>query len=154
MIRILAFFIVPYTFINCSGNVTIKSDDSIISSSEEKNKIIQLHSDTRNPINKELLTVHFTKKVVNSNETDDDTLILNLDQNDIIENIYDKNELILPKNVITFSQTIVGKEFFNEVVLPFVNSLYTTVFDIIQEVYVQRLIKFITKKQIEIYKKK
>jgi len=54
MIRILAFFIVPYTFINCSGNVTIKSDDSIISSSEEKNKIIQLHSDTRNPINKEL----------------------------------------------------------------------------------------------------
>ena len=54
MIRILAFFIVPYTFINCSGNVTIKSDDSIISSSEEENKIIQLHSDTRNPINKEL----------------------------------------------------------------------------------------------------
>ena len=107
-----------------------------------------------NPVDKELITVNFTKKVVNSDESDDDTLILNLDQNDCIQNIYDKKELVLPKNVIAISKTVVGKDFFTRVVLPFVNSLYTAVFDIIQEVYVQRLIKFMTKKQIEIYKKK
>lgn len=107
-----------------------------------------------NPTDQDLVVVHFNEKMVNANEVDNDDLILNASSNDVISNIYQRDKLIFNDGIIQLSETIFGKQMLNEVILPFVNAVYSAVFNVVKEIYMKRLMKFISKKGLEIYKKK
>lgn len=117
-------------------------------------KIILYAQFTVNPSDKDLVVVHFNEKMVNANEVDSDDLILNVSNNDIISNIYQRGKLVFNDNIIQLSETIFGKQMLNDVILPFVDTVYNTVFDVVKDVYIKRLMKFISRKGLEIYKKK
>jgi len=117
-------------------------------------KIVLYVQFTINPLDNDLVVVHFNEKMVNANEIDNDDLILNASTNDVISNIYQRDKLVFNEGIIHLSETIFGKQILNEVILPFVNTVYNTVFNVIKDIFMKRLVKFITKKGLEIYKKK
>lgn len=117
-------------------------------------KIILYVQFTVNPLDKEMIVVHFNEKMVNANEVDDDELILNTSTNDVISNIYQRGKLVFNENIIQLSETIFGTQMLQDVILPFIDTVYNTVFNVMKDVYIKRLMKFISKKGLEIYKKK
>jgi len=101
-------------------------------------------------------TVNINRKLLNSysNIEDDDTLILDNTSNDILTNIYQQDKIVLQDNIVSLSESLFGKDIFHNVIMVFINTLYNAIFDIIQDTYVHKFIKFFSKKQIEVYKKK
>lgn len=101
-------------------------------------------------------TVHLNRKILNSfsNLEDDDSLILDNTSNDILINIYQQDKIVLQDNIVSLSESLFGKEIFHDVIMVFINTLYNTIFDIIQDTYVYKFIKFYSKQNIEVYKKK
>lgn len=119
-----------------------------------KTKIIlyvQFKVNTNNP---NYTVIHYNKKLLNSNDVDDDSLIIDSSQNDIITNIYQQEKLHINENILALSEAILGHKFMHEFVLPMIDSLFVTAFSILQDVYSLRLIKYMSKKNIDVYKKK
>lgn len=107
-----------------------------------------------NPIDNSLLTCHINRKLLRYDSVDDDSLILNTNSNDIINNIYQHDKIEINENIVNVTETLFGKDIVQNSILPFINSLYNTLFDIIIDQYKHQFVKFFTKKKIEIYKKK
>lgn len=101
------------------------------------------------------ITMNFNRKLVNNEEDVEeyDNAIIN-NSSDFITNIYQKDEIKLQENIVNISESLFGKDMFHNVIMSFINTLYNTIFDIIEETYKTRIIKYFTKKNIEIYKKK
>jgi hypothetical protein len=120
-----------------------------------RNTRIVLYVQFNTNINDSNMTViHFNKKLVNTDEEDDDTCIMNADHTDIITNIYQQETLNINPNIISFSETFLGNSLVHEFILPFIKSIFNTSFGILQDVYTLRFIKYVSKKGIDIYKKK
>ena len=112
---------------------------------------VQFNVNTKDP---NLTVVHFNKKLVHPSEIDDDTIIIDASSNDIITNIYQQDKLHISESIISISETLLGHNLVHDFIIPFINNIFNTVFGILQDVYVLRFIKYMTKKKIEIYKKK
>ena len=107
-----------------------------------------------NPIDNSLLTCHINRKLLRYDSLDDDSLILNTKSNDIMNNIFQHDKVEINENIVNVTETLFGKDIVQNSILPFINSLYNTLFDIIIDQYKYQFIKYFTKKKIEIYKKK
>ena len=120
-----------------------------------RNTRIVLYVQFNTNINDSKMTViHFNKKLVNTDEEDDDTCIMSADHTDIITNIYQQDTLNINPNIISLSETFLGNSLVHEFILPFIKSIFNTSFGILQDVYTLRFIKYVSKKGIDIYKKK
>lgn len=117
-------------------------------------KVILYVQFTINKNDPNMTVVHFNKKFVNALEQDDDSVILNASNSDIITNIYQQDKLHINDNLIRLSETILGHDLIQNIIIPTINGLFNTIFSILQDVYTIRFIKYMTKKGIEIYKKK
>ena len=117
-------------------------------------KVILYVQFTINKNDPNMTVVHFNKKFVNASEQDDDSIILNASNSDIITNIYQQDKLYINDNLIRLSETILGHDLIQNIIIPTINGLFNTIFSILQDVYTIRFIKYMTKKGIEIYKKK
>lgn len=117
-------------------------------------KIVTYVEISVNQKDNQYLVVHSNKKVVSPSETDDDTLMLNASKNDVVNDMDNQYKLVISEHIIRFSETIFGESMFNDVIMPFVHTMYNTVFDLIEDVYFKRFIKYFSKKHIEILKKK
>jgi hypothetical protein len=98
--------------------------------------------------------VHFNKKLVNANEQDDDEVIIDADNSDVISNIYQQDTLQINSSIVSISETLLGYNLVHDFVIPFINNIFNTSFGILKDVYILRFIKYMSKKNIEIYKKK
>ena len=108
-----------------------------------------------NPKDENLIIVNIFKKFVNLYEEHDDSPYVSFSTNDVLSNVFEQNnKIFIPENITKLSEAIFGATMFNEFVLPFVNNLFDTSLQTIHDVYVSRLIKFFSKRKIEIYKKK
>lgn len=107
-----------------------------------------------NPLDNSLLTCHINRKLLHNNSEDDDSLILNTSANDIMNNIYQHDKVKINENIVNVTETLFGKDIVQNSILPFINSLYNTLFDIIIDQYKVQFVKYLTKKHIEVYKKK
>lgn len=117
-------------------------------------KIILYVQFTVNNKDPNLTVIHFNKKLVHPSEIDDDTIIIDSSNNDIITNIYQQDKLHISESVISISETLFGYNLVHDFMIPFINNIFNTVFDILQDVYVLRFIRYMNKKKIEIFKKK
>lgn len=117
-------------------------------------KIILYTQYTTNTNDPTMTVLHFNKKLINSGDEDDDSCIINADHDDVITHIYQQDTLKIDKNLISISETLLGKNLVHDFIIPFINNIFNTSFELIQEVYTSRLIKFMTKKGIDMYKKK
>lgn len=120
----------------------------------ENTKIILYAQFSKNKNNPSHTNVHLNKKFLNSNDIDNDDVIIDSNNNDIITNIYQQEELNINGNILMLSESFLGKEFVNNVALPIINNIFNSLFDYIQETYIGELGKFLTKKKITIYSKK
>jgi hypothetical protein len=139
-------FIVKYTSI-------IKKPD-YVHHILKNTKIIMYAQFTVNTKDANMTVVHFNKKLVNANTEDDDSCIINAGQNDIITNIYQQDTLVINEGLISVSETLIGYNFVHDFIIPFINSIFNTTFSILQDIYTIRFIKFVSKKGIDVYKKK
>ena len=117
-------------------------------------KIILYTQYTTNINDPNMTVIHFNKKLINAGDEDDDTCIIDADHDDVITHIYQQDTLKIDKSLISISETLLGHNLVHDFVIPFINNVFNTSFDFIQDVYTSRLIKFVTKKGIDIYKKK
>ena len=117
-------------------------------------KIILYAQFTVNKNDESMTVIHFNKKLVNSGCIDDDSLILNAENNDIITNIYQQDTLQINEHILNVSETFLGYNMVHEIIIPTINSVFKTAFDVLQDIYILRFIKYISKKNIEVYKKK
>ena len=117
-------------------------------------KIILYAQFTMNKNDPNMTVIHFNKKLVNASEVDDDDLILNAGHNDIITNIYQQDTLHINEHILNMSETFLGYKLVHEIIIPTINTVFKTSFDVLQDIYVLRFIKYMSKKNIEIYKKK
>lgn len=117
-------------------------------------KIILYSQYTTNTNDPNMTVVHFNKKLLNSGEEDDDSCIINADNDDVITHIYQQDTLKIDKGLISISETLLGSNLVHDFIIPFINNVFNTTFNFIQEVYTSRMIKFMSKKNIDIYKKK
>jgi hypothetical protein len=139
-------FIVKYTSI-------LKKPD-YINAMLKNTKIIlyvQFKTNTRDP---NMTVVHYNKKLLNADEEDNDSLIIDASNNDIITNIYQQETLKINESIISISETFLGHNFVHDFCIPFINNIFNTSFSILQDVYTVRMMKYMSKKNIEIYKKK
>jgi len=110
---------------------------------------------SKNPKDENLIVVNIFKKFVNLHEECDDTPYISFLKNDVFSNVFEQNKgVFIPENIVKLSEAIFGATMFNEIVLPFVNNLFDVSLETIHDVYVSRLIKYFSRKNIEIYKKK
>lgn len=109
---------------------------------------------TVNTNDSNMTVIHFNKKLINADEEDDDTCIMNADHTDIITNIYQQDTLNINPNIISFSETFLGHNMVHDFILPFIKSIFNTSFDILQDVYTARFIKYMSKRGYDVYKKK
>ncbi len=112
---------------------------------------VQFTVNTRDPM---MTVVHYNKKLLNAGEEDDDSLIIDASHNDIITNIYQQDTLRINESIINISETFLGHNFVHDFCIPFINNIFNTSFTILQDVYTLRMMKYMSKKNIEIYKKK
>lgn len=98
--------------------------------------------------------VHFHKKIVNANEEDDDNMILDYNNNNVISNIFQENLLKIDSNILSLSEMFLGHDTLHNFILPTINNIFNTAFDAIQDIYIKRFIKYLSKKNIEVYRKK
>lgn len=117
-------------------------------------KIVLYISVYINPLDNTLLTLHIHKKLIRSDGIDDDSLILNTSVNDIMNNIYQYDKIEINENIVNVTETLFGKDIVHNSIIPFINLLYNTLFDVIINQYKVQFIKYFTKKHIEVYKKK
>lgn len=117
-------------------------------------KIILYAQFTVNTKDPKMTVIHFNKKLVNANCEDDDTCIINTDHNDIISNVYQQDKLQINEGLVSIAETLLGYNFVHDFVIPFINSIFNTTFSILQDIYVVRFIKYVSKKGIDVYKKK
>jgi hypothetical protein len=117
-------------------------------------KIILYAQFTVNTKDHNMTVIHFNKKMVNANGIDDDSCILNTDHNDIISNVYQQDTLQINEGLVSVAETLLGYNFVHDFIIPFINSIFNTSFEILQDIYTMRLIKYVSKKGIDVYKKK
>lgn len=117
-------------------------------------KIILYVQFSQNKKDKSMTVVHFNKKLVNANEQDDDEVIIDADNSDVISNIYQQDTLQINSSIVSISETLLGYNLVHDFVIPFINNIFNTSFGILKDVYILRFIKYMSKKNIEIYKKK
>jgi hypothetical protein len=117
-------------------------------------KIILYSQYTKNKNDPSMTVIHFTEKIVNSGDEDDDTCIINAENDDVITHIYKQETLKIDKNLLSISETLLGHNLVHDFVLPFINNVFNTAFTFIKDVYTTRLVKFLNKKNVDIYKKK
>lgn len=117
-------------------------------------KIVLYISVHINPLDNTLLTLHIHKKLIRDNGIDDDSLIINTSANDVMNNIYQYDKIEINENILNVTETLFGKDIVHNSIIPFIDSLYNTLFDIIIDQYRVQFIKYFTKKHIEVYKKK
>jgi len=139
-------FVVKYT--------SILKEPSYIYQILGETKIILYVQFTVNKNDPNMTIIHFNKKLVNTYEPDDDSVIINASNNDIITNIYQQNTLHINDGIISLSEALLGHNFIHNFVIPTINSVFNMSFSILQDVYTVRFIKYMSKKNIEIYKKK
>lgn len=139
-------FIVKYT--------SIILEPSYISQILTNTKIILYVQFTKNTKDNNMTVIHFNKKLVNSDDKDDDSIFIDLNNNDIITNIYQQDKLNINDNLILLSETLFGQNMVQNMIIPTINTVFKTAFDVLQDVYTIRFIKYMSKKNIEIYKKK
>lgn len=118
-----------------------------------RTKIILYVQFSKNRNDENLSVVSFIKKIVNQNDTDDDTAVLDAGNNDIVSNVFQDNVLKIDANIIGFAEMFIGHDVLHSFLLPTVNNVFNTTFDAIQDIYTKRFIKYMTKKKIDIYKK-
>jgi len=139
-------FVVKYTSI-------IKKPEYIYAIMGET-KIILYVVFTVNPKDNNLIIVKIYKKCVNIGDVDDDGPYINLNNNDIVSNVFDYDKLIISDNITKLSEAIFGKSTFHEFIMPFVNNIYNKIFKSIFDVYISRTMKYISKKNIEVFERK
>lgn len=100
------------------------------------------------------VTIHWNKKFINVNTEDDDTLIINKCNIDVINNLGEPDKLIINEGLVKLSETFLGKELVQECILPYINKLFNDALTVIEDTYIHRLIDFLSKKSIKVYKKK
>lgn len=100
------------------------------------------------------VTIHWNKKFINVNTEDDDSIIINKSNTDIINNLGEPDKLIINESLVKLSETFLGKELVQECILPYINKLFNDALAVIENVYLHRLIDFMSKKSIKVYKKK
>lgn len=139
-------FIVKYT--------SILTKPEYVHSILGNTKIILYIQFTTNINDPNMTVVHFNKKLLNSADEDDDSCIIDADHDDVITHIYNQDTLKIDKGLISISETLLGHNLVHDFVIPFINNIFNTSFSFIQEVYTSRFIKIMSKKGIDIYKKK
>lgn len=108
-----------------------------------------------NKNNSDYTNVSFiNKRFVSNDDTDCDNLIIDYNNNDVVNNIYDEKELVFNENIVTLSETFLGKDFVNKIAKPIIIGLFNEIFNYLQETYTKKFIKFFSKKEIEVLKKK
>jgi hypothetical protein len=120
----------------------------------ESTKVILYAQFSKNKNNPAHTNVHLNKKFLNSSDIDNDDIIIDSANNDIITNIYQQDKLNINSNILMLSESFLGQEFVNNVALPILNNIFNSLFEYIQEIYIDELSKFLTKKNITIYSKK
>lgn len=116
-------------------------------------KIILYVRFSKNRNDENLSIVSFIKKIVNANDIDDDSAVIDSNNNDIVSNVFQDNVLKIDSNIVGFVEMFTGHDVMHTFILPTVNNIFNTTFDAIQEIYTKRFVKYVTKKKIEIYKK-
>lgn len=139
-------FIVKYTSI-------LKKPEYVYSILKDT-KIILYVQYTRNTNDPNMTVVHFNKKLLNANDEDDDCCIVDAGNDDVITHIYQQDTLEINPSLISISETFLGHNFVHDIVIPVINNIFNTSFSILQDVYTLRMIKYMSKKGIDIYKKK
>lgn len=139
-------FIVKYT--------SIPKESDMIYKLIGKTTIVLYISIHVNPLDNSLLTCHINRKLIRYDESDDDSLILNISTNDIMNNIFEYDSVKINENIVNVTETLFGKNIVQNSIIPFINSLYNALFDLIIEQYKVQFIKYCAKKNIEIYKKR
>lgn len=139
-------FIIKYT--------SVLKESDILYKLIGKTTIVLYISIHINPQDNTLLTCHMNRKLLKYNEEDDDSIILNTDKIDVMNNLYKYDKIEINENIVNVTETLFGKDIVQNSILPFINSLYNTMFDLILDQYKVQFIKYFTKKQIELYKKK
>lgn len=134
--------------------VSVLKETDILYKLIANTKIVLYISVYINPLDNTLVTLHIHKKLISNNGTDDDTLILNTSANDIMNNIYQYDKIEINENIVNVTETLFGKDIVHNSIIPFINLLYNTLFDVIMNQYKIQFIKYFTKKHIEVYKKK
>jgi len=112
---------------------------------------VQFSINTKDP---NMTTVHFNKKFINSGEPEDDSNIIDINNNNIITNIYQQDHIKFNENLIMLSESFLGKNFVQNIAIPLINGLFNETFKFMQDKYIKRFIKYLSKKNIEIYTKK
>jgi hypothetical protein len=144
---------------NCDNSFVIKYTSIL----KEPGYIHQILGDTKiilyvqftvNKNDPSMTIVHFNKKLVNAYDADDDSVIINASKNDIITNIYQQNTLHINESIVGLSEALLGHNFVHNCIIPTINSIFNMSFSILQDVYTVRFIKYMSKKNIELYKKK
>jgi len=100
------------------------------------------------------ITIHSIKRFVNVNTIVDDNLILNTENNNILNNIYEDEKLQINESLIKMSETLLGKELVQECIIPYINKLFSDAITVIQNTYMAKLMRYLSHKDIKIYKKK
>lgn len=100
------------------------------------------------------ITIHWNKKFLNVGDDYNDNLILNKHQLDVMNNLNEQNKLIINESLVKLSETFLGKELVQECIIPYINKLFNDALEVIEQTYIQRLIDFLSKKHLKVYKKK
>lgn len=116
-------------------------------------KIILYVQFSKNKNDDKLSVVSFVKKIVNANDTEDDSAVVDASNNDIVSNVFQDNVLKIDASILGFVEMFIGHDVLHSFVLPTVNNVFNTTFDAIQDIYTKRFIKYMTKKKIEVFKK-
>lgn len=107
-----------------------------------------------NKNNNKMCVVHFSKKLLNNGDIDDDSVIIDTSCNDIITNKYQQKDLKINENIINLTEQFLGHSMVHDIIIPTINNVYHSSFDAMQDIYISRFIKYMSKKNIDIYKKK
>jgi len=117
-------------------------------------KLILYVSMTINKQDPNKVTIHWIKRFVNVDTEVDDNLVLDKYNNNIIHNIYEDEQLKINESLVKMSETFLGRELIQECVIPYINKLFHDALNVIQNTYVTKLMNFLSRKNIKIYKKK
>jgi len=117
-------------------------------------KLILYVSMTKNKVDPDKITIHWIKRFVNVDTEVNDNLVLDRESNNIINNIYEDEKLEINDSLVKMSETFLGKELVNECIIPYINKLFHDALNVIQDTYVSKLMNYLSKKNMKIYKKK
>jgi len=101
-----------------------------------------------------MIVIQIHKKIQYPHENDIDNLLIDVNANDVLTNIFQEDTLQFNENLINLSSMILGPTIVNEICVPFLKNTYTNACKIIQDDYIYRMTKYMKKKEITVYKKK